>query len=213
MKRSLFLIFVVLFFSKGILAQQPDFSNPQAYSFTKYVDNPVNKYYGRPDISIPIYTIKLKDFEFPITASYHPGGILVTEEASEIGLGWTLNAYGVITQVTRDLNDLYNPIGDVPINELSDNIGIQTKEYFARGYGDLLEWEGLSGEENYEKRGEFVDGYYNSEIDLFKYNLPNLSGTFFIYNDKFIDKKDPSLKIEEGCNHGFKTTARTFCRC
>src|SRR5207249_5056987 len=54
-----------------------------------------------PGINIPIYTLQLKDFSFPITLSYHAGGIKVEEMASNIGLGWSLIADGEISRTVK----------------------------------------------------------------------------------------------------------------
>lgn len=72
--------------------------SPSAQAMQKYGDIPVSAYTGIPDISIPIYTIKYKDITIPISLSYHASGIKVTEEASNVGLGWVLNAGGMISR-------------------------------------------------------------------------------------------------------------------
>ncbi|MBS1600821.1 MAG: hypothetical protein JST75_21555 [Bacteroidetes bacterium] len=72
--------------------------SPSVQAMQKYGDIPVSPYTGVPDISIPIYTIKYKDITIPISVSYHASGIKVTEEASNVGLGWALNAGGTISR-------------------------------------------------------------------------------------------------------------------
>lgn len=80
-------------------------TSPQATQFLRYGDVPVNVNSGVPEISIPIYTIKVGMLEIPITLSYHAGGIRVQDEASIVGLGWVLNAGGIITQKSSDIID------------------------------------------------------------------------------------------------------------
>ncbi len=79
--------------------------SPTAASLGKYVDNPISYFTGTPDISIPLAEVKEKDFNLPIYLNYHPGGIKVDETPSNIGLGWSLNAGGVITRAVKDLPD------------------------------------------------------------------------------------------------------------
>ena len=74
---------------------------PTAYGLGKYGDVPVSLYTGVPNISVPIYMLKDHDVSVDISLSYHGSGIKVDEVASFAGLGWSLNAGGVITRVVR----------------------------------------------------------------------------------------------------------------
>ena len=71
--------------------------SPHVRNFLKYGETPVSNYTGVPSIQIPIHTIQLKDITLPITLSYNASGIKVEEEASRVGLGWVLNAGGMIS--------------------------------------------------------------------------------------------------------------------
>jgi len=78
--------------------------SPTAFQFAKYTDMPVSEYTGIPNISIPLYTIKQDEFDFPISLSYHAGGIRVSQEASWVGLGWDLT-FGSVIQTINDQDD------------------------------------------------------------------------------------------------------------
>jgi YD repeat-containing protein len=196
--KKLIAILFVLFYCSISFAQKLDFTNPEAYSFMKYVEQPVDMYHGRPTITVPIYIIKLQDFEFPVYLSYHSGGIKVSEEASEVGLGWTLNAYGVITQQVNDKDDLYftnSYVSDWPIP--LHNFEIQGVLTYHPGY--YPQFEGLSSEMCSEIGPQFYlkNAPVNLEADIFSYNFGSFSGTFFydFIGKKFIDTKDPSILI------------------
>lgn len=80
-------------------------SSPAVASLGKFGVVPVSPYTGIPNIDIPLYTVKSGSLELPISLSYHAGGVKVEEVASAVGLGWALNAGGVIGRSIRGLAD------------------------------------------------------------------------------------------------------------
>ena len=72
----------------GILAQisLPEITppDPAAREFMKYGEIPVNYSTGVPQIEIPLYTVKGKKLELPISISYHASGVKVTDIASSV---------------------------------------------------------------------------------------------------------------------------------
>lgn len=79
--------------------------SPEAANLGKYGEFPVSYNTGTPQIDIPLHTISADDISLPISISYHAGGNKVTDVASWVGLGWTLNAGGVITRTMRGIPD------------------------------------------------------------------------------------------------------------
>jgi YD repeat-containing protein len=79
--------------------------SPTAFSMIKYTDAPINISGGRPDVTIPIYSINEPGITVPIAYNYGAGGIKVDEVASSYGLGWNLVAGGAITRVVRGIMD------------------------------------------------------------------------------------------------------------
>jgi hypothetical protein len=71
---------------------------PTAAALGEYNDIPVNGYTGLPSIGVPIHQVSYNGITIPIDLSYHANGIKVSEEASWVGLGWSLNAGGVISR-------------------------------------------------------------------------------------------------------------------
>jgi hypothetical protein len=80
--------------------------SPNAAALGKFGEIPVSHYTGIPSIVVPLHTIETKQLKLDISLSYHAGGIRVEEEASWVGLGWALNAGGVITRSVRGLDDV-----------------------------------------------------------------------------------------------------------
>ena len=114
-KYAMFIAFICLNPGLNVFSQSgsPELKNvvppsPNVASLGKYGDIPVSLYTGIPSISIPLYDIKNGDLNLPVSISYHSGGVKVEEVASPVGLGWTLNATGIMGRNIRGLQDESN---------------------------------------------------------------------------------------------------------
>ena len=83
--------------------------SPTSTQFQRYTDYPVDYSSGIPAIDIPVYTIKCKSFEIPITLSYHATGFKPTDVSGFVGLGWVLNAGGRVSRTVVGKPDELNP--------------------------------------------------------------------------------------------------------
>src|SRR3990172_4259797 len=98
------LVQIVFYFLPQILLAQDNMFHdviprtPNAASLGKFGDIPVSYHTGVPDISIAIYNLKEGALSLPVSISYHSSGIKVNETASWVGLGWSLNAGGMISR-------------------------------------------------------------------------------------------------------------------
>jgi hypothetical protein len=72
--------------------------SPEAQSFMRYGEIPVDPSTGVPDIQIPLYQITSGKLSLPVSLTYHASGIRVSDVASVVGLGWRLFAGGVLTK-------------------------------------------------------------------------------------------------------------------
>ena len=86
--------------AQAINAQIKDVVMPSANaaSLGKYGDIPVSFHTGVPNVGIPIYTVQDGPLSMPISLSYHAGGLKVGEPCSWVGLGWSLQAGGMISR-------------------------------------------------------------------------------------------------------------------
>src|ERR1700722_15504613 len=73
--------------------------SPNAAALMKFTDVPVSPYTGTADVTVPIYTIQAKGISVPVILAYHTGGIRLKEDASWVGLGWALNAGGMVSRI------------------------------------------------------------------------------------------------------------------
>jgi sugar lactone lactonase YvrE len=115
-KRSLILSFIIvlLYCSNTCFAQLSqivsEFSvysppSPNATALLRYANVPVDEHTGIPSVVLPIDQLSGRQLTVPITLSYHGSGNKVQDIASNVGLGFVLNAGGVITRVMRGLPD------------------------------------------------------------------------------------------------------------
>jgi len=177
---------------------------PNVASLGKYGDVPIGKYTGIPEIGIPLFSIPVKDFTMNISASYHAGGFQVSEEAGFLGLGWSLNAGGVITQIINDQNDFngfgyYNvPMPD-PVGIVSNgSLGLSNSDYTAVAdcnavidYPTIVQQKTHSNKDisincvmaAYTTDVFFDSNNYDTEPDIFFFNFNGFSGKF-IYDKK-----------------------------
>ncbi|MDR0786434.1 MAG: hypothetical protein LBG44_00970, partial [Gemmatimonadota bacterium] len=80
-------------------------ASPTASSLGRFADVPVDGYTGLADIQVPLMTVKGLSLELPIGLRYHSGGVRVEEIGGWAGIGWALEAGGVITRTLRGIPD------------------------------------------------------------------------------------------------------------
>jgi len=111
MNKSVFLCLnLLLFLNLSIISQDEVFNliqppAPDAENLGKYGEIPVSLNQGIPNINIPFYSFQGNELALNLSISYHGSGIKVAERASWVGLGWVLNAGGVITRTVKGLPD------------------------------------------------------------------------------------------------------------
>jgi RHS repeat-associated protein len=126
--------------------------SPNAANLGKYGEVPVGMYSGTPQISLPIGDVKGKQLTIPISLSYHASGIKVDDIASQVGLGWSLNAGGVITRTVKGLPD------EGANGYLNNNFDPNNSQNLESGLLNLMD----------------------TEPDVFFFNVNGYSGKFYL---------------------------------
>ncbi|WP_418637461.1 hypothetical protein [Winogradskyella sp.] len=187
MKKLLLSIVAVFFYTLGLFAQQGDFEpklpdfvppSPTAFSLGKYGDIPVNESTGMANINIPLYTFSTPNLSLPIGLSYTTSGVKVGQIASWVGMGWNLNAGGVITRNIRGLPDEDATRSFPSYSGLTSINTTQT-------YYDII--YNIANKTSYD---------YAS--DIYNFNIDGFSGSFFLdaTMTPVLIKKEAELKIE-----------------
>jgi hypothetical protein len=158
-------------------------TSPEAASIGRFGEIPVGPYTGTADISIPLYTIKEAGLEIPIVLSYHSSGVKVEDEASNVGLGWSLEPGGAIIQIVNGRSiepDLLHQISESGYLYLKQQ-GI-TGAYFERamiGFNGYFPCVFSSGNtDNNATLQALSQGW--GQPDIYQYNFAGLSGKFYI---------------------------------
>ena len=79
--------------------------SPNVTGLERYGDYPVSMYSGLVSIDIPLYEIKVGNLVVPIKLSYHASGNKVNDNASFVGLGWSLVGDFVLLRNVRGKSD------------------------------------------------------------------------------------------------------------
>ena len=167
---------------------------PQAAALARYGDYPVSLATGVPEISIPLYEIKLGNYTLPISISYHASGNKVDDIASPVGLGWVLNAGGAICRTVCGAPDLKAATTPLNTTYLSyTNLNNLINQTHQNG-------SNLTTTMNILLNG--VNADYDTESDRYCYNLGTKSGVFrYLYSrGAFVTLNHHPIIIE---SHGY----------
>jgi YD repeat-containing protein len=179
-----FICLLVCFYASFVGAQSSSTAPTQTYSaipptptaaaMARYGEIPVSHVTGVPEISVPIFTIKEGKLSLPLNFSYHASGVKVQDIATPIGLGWVLNAGGVVSRTVFGFQD--GTMSKYGYKTSADLQAARSSATTTTSLGDLL--------------GEMEMSYSSkdSHSDRFAYNFNGRSGIFrkdYISGDLF----------------------------
>ncbi len=164
--------------------------SPTAASLAKYGDIPVNYFSGAANVSIPLFTVGAGKLQIPVSLNYQFNGLRTEEIASWVGLGWSLQAGGVISRTVRGIPD---ESANGYLNPATMSVDYMTNNPSNPAVVSNLKEAG--------------QGRYDTEPDIFYYNLPGYSGKFY-FNQQ--DQQFHTLPIEKiDISYNFQTGAFT----
>jgi hypothetical protein len=158
--------------------------SPNSASLGSFGNAPVNYYTGRPNITVPIHSLKAYGLSMDIYLSYDASGIQIDRHPGWVGQNWNLQAGGVITRTVRGRADEYlnaSDIGDIFNNHFQSvnatkSIDALTKE----GAKELILKKAFALVDN----GIDLKRGVELEPDIFSFNFMGISGKFFYGGDK-----------------------------
>lgn len=192
-----YLYITLLFFlfsipSKGQIEPIYSVPGPEVSGLGQYGAVPVSLFTGTPDISIPLYNIKVGSYEMPIKACYHIASVKPTSVPSSLGLGWNLNVGGYITRTVRGVYD-----------EQQDLDG--TAHGFYAHYDKMQGITASAFDMHTQNRLSDTDlPYYELTADEFAFNFCGYTGNFYLneYGEWSVSS-DQDIKVEFDASTGF----------
>ncbi len=180
----LIFFFILPFSSFGQAIELPKIlpPSPNAASLGDYGQVPVGLFTGTPQVNIPLYELNEGRLKVPIGLHYSSNGIRVDEIASNVGLGWSLNAGGIITRVIRD--------------DADESYTLPLPSNFPDGFTQEIL--------TYLENATDPESGYDTFSDLYSFNFNGYSGKFYLSESRQPILISPSpLKIEKTPNSYF----------
>jgi hypothetical protein len=149
--------------------------SPNAATLGKYGDIPISYNTGIPSVGIPIYTLSEGPISLPISLSYHAGGVKVGEPCSWAGLGWSLQAGGMISRTVQgradESCDGFFDVGQyVGVTTTTNPDGSSTSCITTTGPNAIT-------------NDQLANGAKDGEPDIFSFSIGGYSGKFYIAAD------------------------------
>ncbi|NML21312.1 hypothetical protein HHL16_10535 [Pseudoflavitalea sp. G-6-1-2] len=167
--------------------------SPEAAAFEKYTEMPVSLSNGTVNLSIPLYTIRSGSLEIPVTLSFNSNGVKNDEIPSYVGMGWSIQAGGVINYQQRGLNDYDGEGPGLKVGLLYRNSRYNALDSLKRFLRREMSAEDKKGYLDSVTR-MMVDG----EFDYYSYSFPGGSGGFYSdTNRNWIITPKSDIKLEK----------------
>lgn len=179
-KRYILSVISVVLATSVVYPQIPDQAKSQlsatASALGEYGDVPVSPFTGVPQVEIPLYEIQCGDHKFPISLSYHGGGVRPDQVPGWVGQGWSLNAGGCITRVVKGQPDEFDC--DYPVVNIG---GHEIGFLYQYGILDRATWNDSLAilYMIYDETAK----YYDTEPDEFSFNFLDYHGKFCMGHD------------------------------
>lgn len=199
MKKT-FLFFFLWLLVPYVLIGQPkvpvSIPSPNAAGLGLYGQIPVNYFNGLASVSLPLHALNIHGLNIPIDLSYHASGVRPDHHPGWVGLGWSLNAGGVISRIVNGDPDEMKVPGSISSNP-------DQKSYLIN-YGELNRWDWDQSSAlnpimgNYSTPNSSTGGV-NPSPDEFTFNFIGYTGSFFLDhtgNWKVKSSNGKAMKVE-----------------
>lgn len=168
--------------------------SPEVANLGTFGSIPVGHYTGTPNITVPIYTMKVGNVSIPVQAMYHTSNVKPHTPPSCLGIGWSLYAGGYIARTVKGVQD--------------EKETYSTHAGFYYNHNKLSQIENSTNKSNALEERTHLSGndFYELSADEFSFNFNGYSGSFFMDKDgQWRVVSDDNIKVEFNEQDGFKT--------
>ena len=169
--------------------------SPNAAELGKYGKVPVSYFNGLPDIRVPLYDLKARNYTLPIYLSYYAGGHRTEQHPGWVGIGWTLHAGGCINRIVNGLKD------ELTFDEIQVNDPQAMQFPYDPGYFDHMDEMTATNWMN----DAVLDGMYSPFVmpdympDEFQINIEDIHASFYFVGQnqvKIVSKSPVDFTVE-----------------
>jgi hypothetical protein len=161
--------------------------SPNASAIGKFGEIPVSMSTGIPGISIPFFSYgdKQKGLGLNVSLSYHAGGHKVEDMPSNVGLGWSLSAGGVVSRSMRGIPDDVTG-GYISTAVLPYIVPTTTFDHFTTESNvstSINSGVCFYNSTDFATVRSVGEGSLDGECDMFQFSVGGISGKFFFKKD------------------------------
>lgn len=186
--RNIFLISILpvkILFAQTQSDEKPNIlpPSPTAMQIERYSMIAASLSSGASNAKIPLSSFTSSNVTIPVSLNYSSTGLKVDQVASRVGLGWTLEAGGIVSRSVFGAPDESRPYSAPPAGFP------QVTGQPLRDYIEAAKMEA-----------------FDTQPDLYSFNFGSYSGRFIIINGVFQKLQQNALKLEGSPTTGFKIT-------
>jgi hypothetical protein len=194
--KNMYILLIIGITYTNMIRAQMDIPTPSTYDFVRSGNIPLNGYTGTYNLNIPLYNYQDKNLKFNIGLSYSSAGFKPSKRESQVGLNWHLNVGGVITRKIKGIPD------DQVDKKTSVGLTFKRSGFYLLAKKKAFTHKQLEKENivtSYYKYPiiNYSSKKYETEPDMFYFNVNGLSGSFYINIDgEIVVKSNRKIKVE-----------------